>query len=115
MPLGRVKCDDCPKVLLGNAALAEHVQFFHRTPCVCGHSRASHAVGYVGSCTRTTWRGEREQFCGCPGFQERPVAIEAGCDLCDKGFPVEAGDHYGTQSLGMIPTTRCAKVAGRDA
>ena len=31
------------------------------------------------------------------------------CHLCDKGFPVENGEHYGTQSLGMIPTTPCGR------
>lgn len=31
-----------------------------------------------------------------------------GCNLCDTGFPIgESGQHYGTQSLGMIPTTPC--------
>lgn len=29
------------------------------------------------------------------------------CPECEKGFPIEEGEHYGTQSLGMIPTTRC--------
>lgn len=31
-----------------------------------------------------------------------------GCSLCERGFPLlEPGWHFGTQSLGMIPTTRC--------
>jgi hypothetical protein len=29
------------------------------------------------------------------------------CDLCAKGFPVENGQHHGTQALGMIPATPC--------
>jgi hypothetical protein len=30
------------------------------------------------------------------------------CHLCVKGFPVNAsGEHYGTQSLGMISNTPC--------
>jgi hypothetical protein len=36
---------------------------------------------------------------------------DAPCNLCEKGFPVIEGSrlHYGTQSLGMIPTTACKK------
>lgn len=30
------------------------------------------------------------------------------CDLCHRGFPLKDGVHYGTQSLGMIPSTPCA-------
>lgn len=29
------------------------------------------------------------------------------CQLCVTGFPIEDGYHYGTQALGMIPSTRC--------
>jgi hypothetical protein len=29
------------------------------------------------------------------------------CRLCEKGFPLEGREHYGTQALGMIPTTTC--------
>lgn len=29
------------------------------------------------------------------------------CDLCAAGFPLNGYIHYGTQSLGMIPDTRC--------
>lgn len=29
------------------------------------------------------------------------------CKLCDVGFPLVEGDHIPTQSLGMIPVTRC--------
>lgn len=30
-----------------------------------------------------------------------------GCPHCDAGFPIANGNHYGTQSLGMIPSTPC--------
>lgn len=38
-----------------------------------------------------------------------PATNEAGgCSLCEKGFPLRSdGEHYGTQSLGMIPNRRC--------
>ena len=37
--------------------------------------------------------------------------IAVRCTLCDKGFPInEHGEHYGTQSLGMIPSRRCEKL-----
>lgn len=29
------------------------------------------------------------------------------CPLCEAGFPLEHGFHYGTQKLGMIPTKPC--------
>jgi len=34
------------------------------------------------------------------------------CLLCATGFPISVrGNHYGTQSLGMIPPKRCLKLA----
>jgi outer membrane murein-binding lipoprotein Lpp len=39
---------------------------------------------------------------------EPPVSANGKCFLCEKGFPVQNGVHYGTQSLGMIPSTLCA-------
>lgn len=38
-------------------------------------------------------------------------ANPAPCHLCEKGFPVEGGEHYGTQALGMIAPTACAHPA----
>lgn len=35
--------------------------------------------------------------------------VEARCPLCEKGFPVEQGFHYGTQAKGMIQATKCEK------
>jgi hypothetical protein len=33
------------------------------------------------------------------------------CRLCEKGFPIQEGVHYGTQSLGMIPSTLCENAS----
>lgn len=46
------------------------------------------------------------------------LPLQPACLLCEKGFPVENGEHYGTQSAGMIPTTKCTAAqpaATRDA
>ncbi len=37
------------------------------------------------------------------------------CSLCEKGFPLnEDGNHIPTQSLGMIPLTRCRKLLAQE-
>ena len=33
-----------------------------------------------------------------------------GCALCNVGFPKNRDEHYGTQSLGMIPNTACTAL-----
>lgn len=44
-----------------------------------------------------------------PGFAPEPaVTVNGACFLCEKGFPIKDGVHYGTQSLGMIPSSLCA-------
>jgi hypothetical protein len=45
--------------------------------------------------------------CSDPG-PPPPIYGVSACELCVKGFPVENGQHYGTQALGMIPATPCA-------
>lgn len=44
-----------------------------------------------------------EQFTG----YDQPVAKV--CPLCERGFPMVGDYHIPTQSLGMIPNTRCLK------
>jgi hypothetical protein len=44
--------------------------------------------------------------CSDPG-PPPPIYGVSACELCVKGFPVENGQHYGTQALGMIQATPC--------
>lgn len=51
-------------------------------------------------------------FAAAPEFQpEPPVTLNGACFLCEKGFPIQGGIHYGTQSLGMIPSTLCSAAS----
>jgi len=51
----------------------------------------------------------------CPHQRpQTPDGVNA-CDLCAKGFPLKDGQHYGTQALGMIPETPCARGVRVDA
>jgi hypothetical protein len=38
------------------------------------------------------------------------VSKTTKCNLCEQGFPLVGDDHIPTQSLGMIPVTRCRKL-----
>jgi len=47
----------------------------------------------------------------CHAYDDSWWPCEKPCSLCDKGFPInEHGEHYGAQSLGMVPSRRCDKL-----
>lgn len=60
--------------------------------------------------TRAKVRQELAQARLGGSIHERAGVTIDFCALCERGFPLEDGEHYGTQSLGMIPTTRCEKT-----
>jgi hypothetical protein len=80
-------------------------------PVPMSGSWSRHYCGEAGSfCDSDCHNHRHETF---PDGSVRCIEVNA-CDLCEKGFPVEAGQHYGTQALGMIPTTPCtSKEAGK--
>ena len=41
---------------------------------------------------------------------ESAECLPLACSLRDRGFPIQGGEHYGTQALGMIPRTACGKT-----
>ncbi len=44
-------------------------------------------------------------------MSSQPKPTTGECSLCNTGFPLdERGNHIPTQSLGMIPVTRCKKL-----
>jgi hypothetical protein len=68
-----------------------------------------------GDSIEDVWTQEHDEPYNDLADRLRAAAGVAPCDLCAKGFPVENGQHHGTQALGMIPATPCtAGVVGLD-